>query len=171
MANSRSRSRGAEVANRDAPPRHGSPGKEKKYDDGAASRSRRKDSRSPSRKKGRNDSRRRSRSHRRRSPSRRRDNSRRRGSARGRDGKQTGIVTTWRHDKGFGFIRPDHGGNDIFVHVRELRDGNALREGDEVDFEEGYDSRARKPQAERVTGAIRERSYERGRRDRSRGRY
>jgi len=115
---------------------------------------------SRSRSRGRRETRRRSRS---KSRGRRdsRDRGRGGGGGRGRDGKISGTVTAWRNDRGFGFIRPNDGGADIFVHVRELHDGNALRTGSDVQFEEGYDEKARKPQAVRVTGAIRERSFQR----------
>lgn len=115
-------------------------------------------SRSPSRRRERRRSRSRSRGGGGRRDSRDRG---RGGGGRGRDGKISGTVTAWRNDRGFGFIRPHDGGADIFVHVRELHDGNALRTGSDVQFEEGYDEKARKPQAVRVTGAIRERSFQR----------
>jgi len=108
-----------------------------------------------------------------RDPSRRRRDSRRR--SRGRSGSSrgkvyTGRCVTWNLDKGFGFLRPDRVGDDIFVHVSGLRDGDALREGAEVRYEKGWDHKADKHHAVQVTGACRERDLRRARDSRSRSR-
>jgi CspA family cold shock protein len=49
----------------------------------------------------------------------------------------TGIVKFFNATKGFGFIAPTDGGNDVFVHVSALeRAGiSSLREGDKVSYE------------------------------------
>jgi len=51
----------------------------------------------------------------------------------------SGTVKWFNAGKGFGFITPDDGGEDLFVHVSEIRgDGEAnLNDGQKVDFEVG----------------------------------
>ena len=49
----------------------------------------------------------------------------------------TGTVKWFNGRKGFGFIEPDDGENDVFVHVTAVKDSglNVLNEGDKVSFE------------------------------------
>jgi CspA family cold shock protein len=56
-------------------------------------------------------------------------------------GEQTGSVVTYFEAKGFGFLRPDDGGRDIFFHVSRLVEGLAtdLRPGTRVLYELGMD--------------------------------
>lgn len=64
--------------------------------------------------------------------------------------KQTGSVKFFNEAKGFGFIKPDHQGRDIFVHASAVRDSNIdfLREGDRVEFDTKPDRKPEKgPQA------------------------
>lgn len=56
---------------------------------------------------------------------------------RGAMARQTGTVEFFKEDKGFGFIRPDDGGKDMFVHHSAITmDGfRSLKQGDRVEYE------------------------------------
>lgn len=56
-------------------------------------------------------------------------------------GEHTGAVVTYFEEKGFGFVRPDSGGRDIFFHVSRLTEGSAtdLKPGTRVIYELGMD--------------------------------
>ena len=47
---------------------------------------------------------------------------------------QTGKVKFFNTSKGFGFITPDSGEKDVFVHANDIN-GAQLNEGDKVEFE------------------------------------
>jgi CspA family cold shock protein len=61
----------------------------------------------------------------------------------------SGVVKFFNSAKGFGFIAPEDGGADIFVHVSAVeRSGLAgLNEGDQVSYEIEADRRSGKPAA------------------------
>ena len=64
----------------------------------------------------------------------------------------TGTVKWFNVTKGFGFITPDDGGKDAFVHISAVeRAGMAhLSEGQKVEFELVADRRSGKPAAENL---------------------
>ncbi len=63
--------------------------------------------------------------------------------------RQTGVVKFYNTQKGYGFIKPDDGGNDVFVHVTAVeRSGiGALVEGMRISFETEPDKRGKGPKA------------------------
>ena len=50
---------------------------------------------------------------------------------------QTGTVKWFNGQKGFGFIQPDAGGNDVFVHISAVERAGfgTLNEGQKIGFE------------------------------------
>ena len=58
----------------------------------------------------------------------------------------TGTVKWFNTAKGFGFIQPDDGGSDVFVHISAVEQAGlrALNEGDTVQFEMEQDRRSGK---------------------------
>lgn len=49
-------------------------------------------------------------------------------------GEVQGTVKFFKHSGGYGFIKPDDGGPDVFVHGNDLPDGVKLNEGNRVSF-------------------------------------
>lgn len=72
-----------------------------------------------------------------------------------------GKIITWKDEQGYGFIAPDNGGPQVFVHIKAFLDGNVRPiTNDPVSFELTRDEQGR-PQAKyvrRVGGAFRLRS-------------
>jgi CspA family cold shock protein len=64
----------------------------------------------------------------------------------------TGTVKWFNATKGFGFIAPDDGGKDVFVHISAVeRSGIArLTEGQKIEFELVADRRSGKSSAENL---------------------
>ncbi|WP_421699723.1 cold-shock protein [Ancylobacter sp.] len=64
----------------------------------------------------------------------------------------TGTVKWFNAQKGFGFIAPDDGGSDAFVHISAVeRAGMSdLREGQKVGFELVADQRSGKMSADKL---------------------
>ena len=61
----------------------------------------------------------------------------------------TGTVKWFNETKGFGFIQPENGGADVFVHVSAVERAGmrGLREGDKVSYELEQDKRSGKMSA------------------------
>src|SRR5262249_42728260 len=64
----------------------------------------------------------------------------------------TGVVKWFNGQKGFGFIQPDNGGPDLFVHISAVeRAGlHGLAEGQKLSFEAKTDPRRGKTSAENM---------------------
>jgi CspA family cold shock protein len=63
--------------------------------------------------------------------------------------RQNGTLKFFNNDRGFGFITPESGGKDVFVHISAIeRSGlQQLAEGTKLSFETEDDRRGRGPQA------------------------
>lgn len=61
----------------------------------------------------------------------------------------TGTVKFFNSQKGFGFITPDDGGNDVFVHITAVQSAGlqGLEDGQRVSFETEPDQRGKGPKA------------------------
>jgi CspA family cold shock protein len=61
----------------------------------------------------------------------------------------TGTVKWFNDQKGYGFIQPDDGGKDVFVHISAVqRSGlNGLMEGQKISYELETDRRTGKQSA------------------------
>ena len=65
------------------------------------------------------------------------------------DQEQTGTVKWFNDQKGYGFIKPDNGGNDVFVHISAVERAGmrTLKEGQKVSFELKRDEKKGKDSA------------------------
>ena len=64
----------------------------------------------------------------------------------------TGVVKFYNSDKGYGFVKPDDGGPDVFVHVSALEQAgiSSLPEGSRISFDAVMDQRKGKTNAQNV---------------------
>src|SRR5882757_2631322 len=70
----------------------------------------------------------------------------------------TGTVKWFNATKGFGFIQPDDGGNDVFVHISAVERAGmgSLNEGQKLSYEAKVDSMRGKTSAENLRAMCRE---------------
>jgi cold shock protein len=66
-----------------------------------------------------------------------------------------GTVKWFNNQKGFGFIQPDDGGKDVFVHVSAVERAGMknLNEGQKIEFELVTDRRTGKASADNLRAA------------------
>ena len=67
----------------------------------------------------------------------------------------TGTVKWFNATKGFGFIQPDDGGNDVFVHISAVERAGMhnLNEGQKLTFEIVKDRKTGKSSADNLQAA------------------
>jgi CspA family cold shock protein len=65
---------------------------------------------------------------------------------------QTGVVKWFNSQKGFGFIQPDSGGADVFVHISAVERAGlrGLAEGQKLSYETVIDRRSGKSSADQL---------------------
>lgn len=68
---------------------------------------------------------------------------------------KTGTVKFYNDQKGYGFIQPDDGSNDVFVHATALERAGlrGLAEGQKVSFDTAEDSRTGKTAVDNIQAA------------------
>lgn len=67
----------------------------------------------------------------------------------------TGTVKFFNATKGFGFIQPDNGGTDVFVHISAVERAGmrTIAEGQKLSFDVVKDNRSGKSAAENLQAA------------------
>lgn len=62
---------------------------------------------------------------------------------------QTGEIRFFNNEKGFGFIKPDDGSTDVFVHISAVQASGltSLAEAQKISFDTEQDSRGKGPKA------------------------
>jgi len=61
----------------------------------------------------------------------------------------TGTVKWFNGEKGYGFIQPDQGGKDVFVHISAVERAGmrSLNEGQKIEYQEAQDRKTGKTSA------------------------
>jgi CspA family cold shock protein len=62
---------------------------------------------------------------------------------------QTGVVKFFNGERGYGFIKPDDGGRDVFVHITAVERAGlkSLNEGQHISFDVEPDKKGKGPKA------------------------
>jgi|SRR6185369_10618439 len=62
---------------------------------------------------------------------------------------QTGVVKFFNGERGYGFIKPDDGGRDVFVHITAVEQAGlkSLNEGQRITFDVEPDKKGKGPKA------------------------
>lgn len=68
---------------------------------------------------------------------------------------QSGTVKFFNTEKGFGFITPEDGGKDVFVHISAVQASGmeSLTENQQITFETEPDNRGKGPKAINIQAA------------------
>lgn len=71
------------------------------------------------------------------------------------DAQNTGTVKWFNDQKGFGFIQPDNGGTDVFVHISAVEKAGmrTLREGQKISYDLQHDPKKGKDSAANLKDA------------------
>lgn len=71
------------------------------------------------------------------------------------DEMRTGTVKFFNTTKGFGFVQPEDGGTDVFVHVSALQQSglHSLNDGDRVKFTTAVNQRSGKTAIDAISMA------------------
>jgi CspA family cold shock protein len=62
---------------------------------------------------------------------------------------QTGTVKFFNSERGYGFVKPDDGGRDVFVHITAVESAGlkSLTEGQRISFDVEPDKKGKGPKA------------------------
>ena len=62
---------------------------------------------------------------------------------------QTGVVKFFNSERGYGFVKPDDGGSDVFVHITAVEAAGlkGLNEGQKISFDVEPDKKGKGPKA------------------------